>query len=151
MFIKFRGQLCGGDKRKSLRALVAGWITMINELLHRVRRRFETMASESQKHISPPTTVASVLTIRPWPIPKTDLLQPNGTTQPTTASRPEWEVSPLWCLHLALALYIILYGGDTSQFQPICQLRGLCSVRVMFVAGKWWLDRCGLQVVSRFK
>ena len=43
-------------------------MAILGELLHELDANFELGTSESQRHILPPTAVASVLTTWPWPI-----------------------------------------------------------------------------------
>ena len=39
--------------------------SIMNELLHKFERGFQPMISKSQRHISPPTSMRGVLSIRP--------------------------------------------------------------------------------------
>ena len=45
-----------------------GKLQIISELLHELETSFEIGTPKSQRHLSPPITVASVLTTRPWPV-----------------------------------------------------------------------------------
>ena len=70
----------------------------------RVGAQFRTQASESQRHLPPPTVMSNVLTIRAWPAAKNRLTSAECChTLYATASPFEQERFPLHCLHLVLA------------------------------------------------
>ena len=72
----------------------------------------------SQTHFTTqPTTVSSVLTIWPWPVRKSELLQTEWYyTLATTASRSEQGGLTLGYLNMALAFPFNFYGGDMKAY-----------------------------------
>ena len=70
------------ERHVSVYCMAAGQMPVMSKL-QKLEHGFESMSSESQRQLLPPTAVASMLTIQPWPIihKKMDWYQLNSVTR----------------------------------------------------------------------
>ena len=99
-------------------ALAAGQMSIMSELLFWVGAWSESIISEYQRHLAPPTAVASVLTIQPWAIPRKQFgtswtaSHTGHNSEPIRAGKIQCcRVAYTW--HWRIIWRIILYKGDT--------------------------------------
>ena len=108
-FIPHGDATCYGNLHESVYAYYFVWRKHENVSPctgSRVNTNYERFASWDgcQRHPSPPTFVASVLTSRPWPVRQKNGLAPTGRYHTLAIeSILGTNYSPLGCLHLALA------------------------------------------------